>query len=88
MAATMNLNLKIWEAKKVKGILKCFHCNEPRCYFSQQQNAEYEGAVETLWLKKESIYFRYSCDDLVFDDDHLVSKVLGQRVPLTCESPV
>ena len=50
-------------AKKVKGILKNFHCNKPRCYFSQQQNAEYEGAVETLWLKKESIYFRYSCGD-------------------------
>ena len=26
--------------------------------------------------------------DLVFDDHHLVSKVLGQRVSLTCESPV
>ena len=36
----------------------------------------------------ESISFRYSCGDLVFDDDHLVSKVLGKRVSLTCESPV
>ena len=44
--------------------------------------------METLWLKMESIYFPYSCGDLVFDDDHLVSKVLGQRVSLTCESPV
>ena len=39
-------------------------------------------------MKMESISFCYSCGDLVFDDDHLVSKVLGQRVLLTCESPV
>ena len=44
--------------------------------------------METLWLKMESISFRYSCGDFVFDDDHLVSKVLGQRVLLPCESPV
>ena len=88
VAVTKNLKLKSWEAKKVKGILKIFHCNKPRCYFSQQQNAEYEGALETLWLKMESISFSYSCGDFFFDDDHLVSKVLGQRVSLTCESPV
>ena len=29
-----NLKLRIWYTKKVKGILKCFNCNKPRCYFS------------------------------------------------------
>ena len=31
VAVTNNLKLKSWEAKKVKGILKIFHCNKPRC---------------------------------------------------------
>ena len=58
VAVMKNLKLKSWEVKKVKGILKCFHCNNPRCYFSQQHNDEHKGAVETLWLKMESISFR------------------------------
>lgn len=41
-----------------------------------------------LQQKLEAIDFRYSCGDLVFDDDHPVSKVIGQRQNLTCESAV
>mgnify|MGYP005688397425 CR=1 FL=1 len=36
----------------------------------------------------EAIDFWYSCGDLVFEDDHLVSKVLAQRQALSCESQI
>ena len=36
----------------------------------------------------KSISFRYSCGDLVFDDDHPVSTVLGQRQAITCGSTI
>lgn len=88
MAVTKNLKLKSWEAKKAKGILKCYHYNKPRCYFLQEYIDEYKDTAESLLLKMESISFRCSCSNLVFDDDYPVSKVLGQRVLLTCESPV
>ena len=83
-----NLKLRSWDTNKVKVILKCFNCNKPRCYFSQSNNDEYEAYVEILQLKMESISLRYSCGDLVFDDDHPVSTFLGQHQAITCESTI
>ena len=34
----------------------------------------------------EGLDFRYSCGNLVFEDDHPVSKVLAQRQALNCKS--
>ena len=86
----VNKNLKLcsWDTKKLKVILKCFKCNKHRCYFSQSNNDDYESSVEILQFKMESISFRYSCGDLVFDDNHLVSTVLGQRQAITYESTI
>ena len=44
--------------------------------------------METLQLMMESISFRYSYGDFFFDDEHPVSKLLGQRVSLNCESSI
>ena len=38
--------------------------------------------------KMESVSNRYSCGDLLFADDHHLSKVIVQKQSLTCESPI
>ena len=74
----------------MKGYLHCYNCHKPRCFFSRSHNDELDDAFEQ-WNdndKSEPVSFCYSCGDLVFDDDHPVSKVIGQRQALTCESPI
>ena len=36
----------------------------------------------------ESIGYRYSCGDSIFPDGHPTSKIIAQRINLTCESPI
>ena len=36
----------------------------------------------------ESVSDRFSCGDLLFDNDHPLSKVIVQKQSLTCESPI
>ena len=86
IATSKRLELKSWDPKKVKGIVVCYHCNKARCFFSREINAEYEDAIKLWQQKMEAIDFRYSCGDLVFEDDHPVSKVLAQCQVLSCES--
>jgi hypothetical protein len=38
--------------------------------------------------KLESVSGRFSCGDLLFDDDHPLSKVIVQKQSLTCESQI
>ena len=85
---TKALKLRSWDPKKVKGIVACYHCSKPRCFFSQSKNDEYRVAAKTLHANLEIISFRYSCGDLVFEDRHPVSNVIGQRQSLTCESQI
>ena len=43
-----DLKLGSCDKNKANGILKCFNCNKPRCYFSQSNNDEYGESVEIL----------------------------------------
>ena len=88
VATSKRLELRSWDPKKVKGIVVCYHCNKAHCFFVWEINAEYEDAIKLWQQKMEAIDFRYSCGDLVFEDDHPVSKVLAQRQALSCESQI
>ena len=89
--ATINakLKLKSWEPKKVRGVMRCYFCNKYRCFFSREKDSpEYREAVIAWQQKLESIDHRYSCGDLLFDDDHPVANIIAQRQQLTCESQI
>jgi hypothetical protein len=44
---TKVLNLKSWDAKKVRGVLKCYHCAKPRCVYSSVE-ATYNATTTAL----------------------------------------
>ena len=87
VALSKELILRSWEAKKVRSILTCFHCGKRRCIYSPTDEV-YSAALVALQQKLESVSARYSCGDLLFDDDHHLSKVLVQKKNLTCETPI
>ena len=79
--------LKSWEAKKARGFLTCFFCGKRRLICSPLTK-EYDNARLALQQKLESVGSRYSCGDLIFDDNHHLSKVVVQKQSLTCESQI
>ena len=81
------LSLKSWDAKKVRGVLKCYHCAKPWCIYSPVE-AAYNAATTALQHKMESVSGQFSCGDLLFEDSHHLSKVLVQQQALTCESRI
>eukprot|EP00956_Cyclotella_meneghiniana_P025642 scaffold53876_cov80-Cyclotella_meneghiniana.AAC.5 len=86
-AVTKELVLRSWENRRVRGTVICFHCNKARCLYSVTVEA-FLGASGELKRTMESIDYRYSCGDLIFPDGHPTSKIIGQRINLTCESPI
>eukprot|EP00956_Cyclotella_meneghiniana_P027770 scaffold63103_cov53-Cyclotella_meneghiniana.AAC.1 len=86
-AVTRELGLRSWENSKVRGTVNCFHCNKARCLYSVTVEAFLEVSGE-LRRTMESIDYRYSCGDSIFPDEHPTSKIIGQRINLTCESPI
>ena len=86
-AVTRELGLRSWENSKVRGTAICFHCNKARCLYSVTVPA-FLGASGELKRTMESIGYRYSCGDLIFPDGHPTSKIIAQRINLTCESPI
>ena len=81
------LKLKSWDPKKVRGVLKCYHCAKPRCIYSPVEES-FNAAATALQQKMESVSSRFSCGDLLFDDTHHLSKILVQKQDLTCESRI
>ena len=81
------LNLKSWEGKKVRAFLICYHCGKRRCIYTGK-DGDYHAAKVALRQKMESVSDRFSCGDLLFEDDHHLSKVIVQKQSLTCESPI
>jgi hypothetical protein len=79
--------LRSWEAKKVRCVVRCFNCNKLRCIYSKELNTEYFKAAKELKLKMES-HSGYSCGDLIFDGDHPISQVISIRQQFTCQSKV
>ena len=66
--------------------MKCYFCNKSRCFFSREKDSEeYHDAAIAWHQKLESIDHRYSCGDLIFDDDHPVASTITQRQQLTCQ---
>ena len=82
-----DLKLKSWDAKKVRGVLQCYHCAKPRCIYSPVEDG-YNAAAIAMQQKLESVSCRFSCGDLLFDDSHPLSKVLVQKQALTCETRI
>ena len=76
-----------WDGKKVQSIVTCYDCGKRRCMFSRKKDERYNEAVKRLQQKLESIDFRYTCGDLVSDDDPL-SDVLAQRQNMRCSTPM
>ena len=81
--------LKSWEGKKVFAIVKCFHCDKPRCLLTRTKDGlPFYNARKELKDRLESISHMYSCGDLIFKDDEASGKVITQRLNLSCESPI
>ena len=81
------LKMKSWDPKKVRAFLTCYHCGKRRCVYSPT-DPTWEAGKEAFQQKLESVSERYSCGDLLFDDEHHLSKVIVQKQSLTCESPI
>jgi len=77
--------VRSWEFKKVKGFVVCYHCGKRRCIYSNNDKA-YADALVAFQQKLESVSGRFSCGDLLFDDEHHLSKVIVQKKSLTCET--
>ena len=88
VARASELNLRSFDTKKMKGVLICYNCHKACCFFAKESNDEYVEASKALKLNMEDISFRYSCGDLVFNDDHPVSKVICQRRALNYEAEI
>ena len=48
---------------------------------------DYKSTMAALQQKLESMSSCFLCGDLLFDDDHHLSKIILQRKALTCQSP-
>eukprot|EP00979_Chaetoceros_neogracilis_P001859 scaffold340_cov190-Chaetoceros_neogracile.AAC.7 len=81
------LKHKSWDGKKVIGFVTCFHCAKRRCVYTGVEQ-DYLAARVAFQQKLESVSGRFSCGDLLFDDDHPLSKVIVQKQSLTCESQI
>eukprot|EP00581_Thalassiosira_minuscula_P012282 CAMPEP_0183718134 /NCGR_PEP_ID=MMETSP0737-20130205/11470_1 /TAXON_ID=385413 /ORGANISM="Thalassiosira miniscula, Strain CCMP1093" /LENGTH=229 /DNA_ID=CAMNT_0025947633 /DNA_START=271 /DNA_END=960 /DNA_ORIENTATION=+ len=79
--------LRNWEAKKVRAFVICYEYGKRRCIYSKT-NDGYVAAMGALQQKLESVSESYSCGDLLFNDDHPLSKILVQRQNLSCESQI
>jgi len=87
VSVTKSLGLKSWEGRKIRAIITCFNCNKRRCIYSPKDE-EFIAANVAFRQKLESVSGRYSCGDLLFADDHPLSKVIVQKQGLTCESQI
>ncbi len=86
-AITKELGKNIWAANRVRCIVVCFHCAKRRCVYSPDDRG-YRRVAAALKQKLESVSERFSCGDLLFDDSDPLSKVLVQKMNLTCESDI
>eukprot|EP00984_Skeletonema_dohrnii_P019673 scaffold9466_cov85-Skeletonema_dohrnii-CCMP3373.AAC.1 len=84
---TKVLKLKSWDGKKVRSIVSCFHCGKRRCIYSPTDEKYYSGST-ALQQELESVSHRYSCGDLIFEDGSEMSKVIVQKLNLTCETQI
>lgn len=81
------LKMKSWDSKRIRSYVTCFNCGKRRCIYSPSDPG-YAAATIALQQKLESVSERFSCGDLLFDDGHLLSRVIVQKQNLTCESQI
>lgn len=84
---TKELGLKSWDSKRVRCFLVCYNCGKRRCVYSPRDD-EYVNAITAMQQKLESVSGRFSCGDLLFPNNHHLSKVIVQKQNLTCESAI
>ena len=83
------LGKNIFAARSVRSFVTCYHCCKRRCIYSPSQEGYIQAqAARALKEKLESVSGRYSCGDLLFEDSDPLSKVLVQKLNLTCESQI
>eukprot|EP00985_Skeletonema_marinoi_P007014 scaffold3067_cov89-Skeletonema_marinoi.AAC.1 len=83
------LGKNIFAARSVRSFVTCYHCCKRRCIYSPSQEGYIQAqAARALKEKLESVSGRYSCGDLLFEDSDPFSKVLVQKLNLTCESQI
>ena len=67
----------------------CYFCAKPRCIFAcEKQSHDYRNADKAWQQKLESIGERYSCGDLIFNDNEPTEMIITQRQQLTCQSRI
>ena len=84
---TKLLVLNSWDGKKIRAFVICYHCGKCQCVYTGKDE-DYHAAKVAFRQSMEYVSSRYSCGDLLFDDDHPLSKVIVQKQSLTCESPI
>ncbi len=84
---TKELKLKSWDGKKVRAFIACYHCGKRRCIYSPT-DATFGRGRQALLAKLESVSDRYSCGDLIFDEDDEMCKLIVQKLNLTCETKI
>ena len=73
-------------AKCIRAIVKCFHCGKAQCIYTTTEE-DYKSAMADLQQKLESVSSCF-CGDLLFDDDHHLSRVILKRKASTYKSLV
>ena len=71
-------------ATKIHDYIKCHLCSKIRCLYSDTWLTLEE--TESLQIAKES--FDYSCDDLIFLEEHLLATKIWIRIRISCDSPI
>ena len=86
-AVAKELKLKSWDPKKLRSFIVCYFCGKRRCIYSPS-DADFARGSAALKAKLESLSDRYSCGDLIFGDEDDMSKIIVQKLNLTCESQI
>ena len=72
------VGLKSWDGKKLRCIITCWECGKGGGVYAPMDAAYYE-AKDALEQKLEPVSHRFCCGDLLFEDDHPLSRILCQR---------
>ena len=73
--ATKAAGLKSWDGKKLRCTVTCYECLKARGVYTRNDETYY-AAREALQQKLESVFHRFCCGNLLFDDDHPLGQTL------------
>ena len=67
----------------MRAFIKCYECNKRRYFYTKTDKANWRNRA-ALQQKLEMVTERFCCGNLLFDDSHLLSKVLLRKQNITC----